>query len=58
MKRGGPSNKSKVILSRLVTLYEHLDRLYNIPKPRTEDVDMMIKALHIRIESEKKKLSK
>lgn len=57
MKRDGLSKKSKQILSRLVVLYEHLDRLRDVPKPRPQDVDLMIEALYVRIAEEKKKLT-
>jgi hypothetical protein len=50
------NRKSKEILVRLVVLYEHLDKLRSIPKPRPEQVTMAIDALHTRIEREKQKL--
>ena len=52
------SKQSKVILTRLLVLYEHLDRLRDVPKPRPEQVQLAIDALYIRIEREKKKLRK
>lgn len=50
------NRKSKEILVRLVVLYEHLDKLRSIPKPRPEQVTMAIDALYTRIEREKQKL--
>ena len=47
---------SKKILTRLVVLYEHLDRLRNIPKPRPENINDLIEAIYTRIEREKQKL--
>lgn len=52
------SKQSKVILTRLLVLYEHLDRLRDVPKPRPEQVQLAIDALYVRIEREKKKLRK
>ena len=52
------SRQSREILTRLLVLYEHLDTLRGVPKPRPEQVQMAIDALHVRIESEKKKLRK
>lgn len=54
MKRA--SNKSKRILTKILVLYEHLDRLMDIPKPRPNNVNMLIDAVHEKIEQEKKKL--
>lgn len=48
--------KSKEILTRLIVLEEHVDRLRSLPKPRTRQVEDIIDALHIRIEREKKAL--
>ena len=56
MKR--QSRQSKEILTRLLVLYEHLDTLRDVPKPRPEQVQMAIDALYVRIEREKKKLRK
>ena len=50
------NRKSKEILVRLLVLYDHLDKLMNIPKPRSEQVTLAIDALHMRIEREKQKL--
>lgn len=50
--------ESKKILVRLVVLYEHLDRLRALPKPRSEKVNDLIEAIYIRIEREKQKLRK
>jgi len=47
---------SKYILAKLVLLYEHLDKLRSISKPRPDNVKMLIEAMHIRIDKEKKKL--
>jgi hypothetical protein len=47
---------SKYILAKLVLLYEHLDKLRSISKPRPDNVKMLIEAVHIRIDKEKKKL--
>lgn len=56
MKR--QSRQSREILTRLLVLYEHLDTLRDVPKPRPEQVQMAIDALYVRIEREKKKLRK
>ena len=53
---GFRNKKSKEILTRLLVLYQHLDRLRSIQKPRSDDAKMMIEALYIRIEREKEKL--
>lgn len=53
---GFNKDKSKVILTKLLVLEEHLDRLRDIPKPRDKSVDAMIEAIYSRIEREKKKL--
>ena len=49
------NGKSKEILVRLLVLYDHLEKIEAI-KPRTEKAQMMIDALHVRIEREKDKL--
>lgn len=53
---GFRNKKSKEILTRLLVLYQHLDRLRSIQKPRSVEAKMMIEALYIRIEREKEKL--
>jgi hypothetical protein len=53
---GFNKDRSKAILTKLLVLEQHLDRLRNIPKPRDKNVDVMIEAIHARIEREKKKL--
>jgi len=58
MNQDGVSKKSKKVLSKLVVLYEHLDNLRNIPKPRSENVELMIEAIYLRIAEEKKKLTR
>jgi hypothetical protein len=58
MKRNRQDKKSKEILTRLLVLYEHLDKLMALPKPRPENADLMIDAIHARIEREKQKLRK
>lgn len=58
MKRHGLTNKSKFILARLVVLYDHLDKLESLPKPRSENADLMIEAIYERIRQEQKKLRK
>ena len=50
------NRKSKEILVRLIVLYEQLEKLRSIPKPRPENVTLAIDALHVRIEREKQKL--
>ena len=52
----GQKNNSKYILAKLVLLYEHLDKLRSIPKPRPDNVKLLIEAVHVRIDKEKKKL--
>lgn len=52
------NRQSKVILTRLVVLYQHLDRLRDVDKPRPQQVQMAIDALYTRIEREKQKLRK
>lgn len=49
------NRKSKEILVRLLVLHDHLDNLESI-KPRTEQAQLIIDALHVRIEREKAKL--
>jgi len=49
------NRKSKEILVRLLVLHDHLDKLESI-KPRTEQAQLIIDALHVRIEREKAKL--
>ena len=58
MKRDRKEKKSKEILTRLLVLYEHLDKLMALPKPRPENAKLMIDAIHARIEREKQKLRK
>jgi len=41
----------------LLVLYDHLEKLESI-KPRTEHAQLIIDALHVRIEREKAKLRK
>lgn len=49
-------NKSKQILSSLVVLYEHLDKLIEIKKPRPAPVDATIDYIQQCIDKQKKKL--
>jgi len=58
MKRDRQDKKSKVILTKLLVLYEHLDNLLSTPKPRPENVQLIIDAIYARIEREKQKLRK
>ena len=51
------NRKSKEILFRLLVLYDHLEKLESV-KPRTEQAQLIIDALHVRIEREKAKLRK
>ena len=51
------NRNSKEILVRLLVLYDHLEKLESI-KPRTEHAQLIIDALHVRIEREKAKLRK
>lgn len=51
------NRKSKENLVRLLVLYDHLEKLESI-RPRTEQTQLIIDALHVRIEREKIKLRK
>jgi hypothetical protein len=50
------NRQSKEILVRLLVLYDHLEVLMNTPKPRPDNIQLAIDALHARIEREKQKL--
>ena len=49
-------DKSKYLLSSLVVLYERLDRLYSIARPRPASVEKMISSMLVRIKKTNRRL--